>query len=73
MQSADPTGEYRGKIYVGRSNKEDDPEFSLEKALQDAYEQARGDNKSGPFRLIEIWVDGNNPLSEYRVAVGSSG
>jgi hypothetical protein len=72
MQSADPTGDYRGKIYVGRSTR-DDEEFSLEHAVKQAYEQAKADSKSGPFRIIEIWVDGDNPLSEYRVAVGSSG
>jgi hypothetical protein len=72
MQSADPTGDYRGKIYVGRSTM-DEPDFSLETALKDAYEKAKEDSKSGPFRIIEIWVEGNNPLSEYRVAVGSSG
>jgi|RhiMethySRZTD1v2_1073278.scaffolds.fasta_scaffold109917_1 hypothetical protein len=72
MQSADPTADYRGKIYVGRSTKDDD-EFSLEAAVKDAYEQAKADSKSGPFRVMEIWFDGDNPLSEYKVAVGSSG
>ena len=72
MQSDDPTGEYRSMIYVGRSRK-DDESFSLEAALEDAYEQAKADGKSPPFRVIETWIHGTNPLSEYRAAVGSSG
>lgn len=72
MQSADPTEEYRARIYVGRSRKDDD-NFSLEAALEDAYEKAKADGKSPPFRVIETWIDGTNPLSEYKAAVGSSG
>ena len=72
MESPDPTEEYRARVYVGRSRK-GDPDFSLDAALNDAYEKAKNDGKSGPFRVVETWVDGNNPLSEYRVAVGSSG
>lgn len=73
MNDIDPTEDYRGRVYVGRSRKQDDPGFSLEKALDDAYEKARNDNKNPPFRVLEIWVDGNNPLSEYKVAVGAGG
>jgi len=72
MRSEDPTGEFRSSIYVGSSHV-DDENFSLEAALEDAYEKAKADGKTPPFRVIETWIDGTNPLSEYRVAVGSSG
>lgn len=65
------TEEFRARIYVGSSKKSDDPDFSVEKALHNAYEKARRDNRNPPFRVLEMWVDGDNPLSEYRVAVGA--
>jgi hypothetical protein len=71
MESDDPTTEeFRARVYVGQSRRGDD-EFSLEAALDEAYQKAKNDNKTGPFRVLEIWIDGNNPLSEYKVAVGS--
>jgi hypothetical protein len=70
VEIEDFTEEYRGRTYVGHSKK-GDPEFSLEKALEDGYNKARADHKNPPFRMIEIWVDGTNPLSEYRVVLGS--
>lgn len=72
MNEEDLTGQYRGRIYVGRSRKSDDPDFSFEKALHNAYQKASNDNKNPPFRVLEIWVDGHNPLSEYIVSVGTS-
>ena len=65
------TQDYRARIYVGSSKKDDDPDFSLEKALHDAYRKARADNKNPPYKVLEILIDGNNPLSEYRVAIGT--
>ena len=67
----DLTAEYRARIYVGRSRKADDPDFSLEKAFHDAYQKARNDNKNPPYKVLETWIDGENPLSEYRVAIGT--
>jgi hypothetical protein len=73
MVEQDLTADFRGRIYVGRSKKSDDPDFSLDKALDDAYKKATQDHKTPPFRVLEIWIDGDNPLSEYRVAVGAGG
>jgi hypothetical protein len=67
------TEEYRARLYVGSSKKRDDPDFSLQKALEDGYRKASQDGKSPPFRVIETWIDGDNPLSEYRVVIGASG
>jgi hypothetical protein len=54
-------------IHEGRSKKRDDPHFSLEKALDNAYKAARRERKTPPFRVVNIYVDGDNPLSEYIV------
>ena len=64
------TLEYRARIYVGKSRR-GDSDFSLSAAIRDGYEQATADGKRPPFRVLEIWVDGDNPLSEYRAAIGS--
>jgi hypothetical protein len=72
VNDIDPTEDYRDRVYVGRSRSAD-PEFSLEKAFEDAYEKAKGAGKAGPFQVLEIWVDGTNPLSDYKVAVKAGG
>jgi hypothetical protein len=56
-------------VHKGRSSKKDDPHFSLEKALDDAYKAARREHKTPPFRVINIFIDGDNPLSEYIVYI----
>jgi len=56
-------------VHKGQSRKQDDPHFSLEKALENAYKAAKNDHKSPPFRVVNIFVDGNNPLSEYTVYI----
>jgi hypothetical protein len=70
-QNGDPISqEYRGSIFVGSSTADDEGGPTFEQAVNDAYEKAKGQGKHPPFRVREIWVDGNNPLSEYRVAIG---
>lgn len=56
-------------VHVGRSSKKDDPKFSLEKALDNAYKAARQAHKNPPFRVINIFIGGDNPLSEYIVYI----
>jgi hypothetical protein len=56
-------------VHEGRSKKGDDPHFSLEKALDNAYKAARRAGKNPPFRVINIFVSGDNPLSEYIVYI----
>jgi hypothetical protein len=67
------TEEYRARIYVGTSSKRTDPDFSLEKALEDAYEQAKADGAGPPYRVLETRVEGENPLSDYIVALKAGG
>ena len=58
-------------VHVGHSKKSEDPKFSLEKALDDAYKAARRAGKNPPFRVINIVIDGDNPLSEYIVYIAA--
>jgi|EndMetStandDraft_5_1072996.scaffolds.fasta_scaffold529871_2 hypothetical protein len=55
--------------YPGHSKKSEDPKFSLEKALDDAYKTARRAGKNPPFRVVNIFIKGDNPLSEYLVYI----
>ena len=68
----DYTRDYRDNVYVGSSNVNEEA-FSLEKAFEDAYNKATAAGKTPPFKVLEIWVDGTNPLSDYKVALKSGG
>ena len=72
MEDIDPlTQDYRQTLFVGSSTMEDEGGATLEKAFEDAYEKAKANGKRPPFKVHEIWLHGTNPLSEYRVVVGS--
>ena len=60
---------YRESIFVGRSGPEDEGGPTLEKAFEDAYERAKAGGKRPPFKVLDTWVNGTNPLSEYIVAL----
>ena len=71
-QSDDPiTQAYRESLFVGSSTIDDEGGATLEKAFEDAYEKAKRAGRKPPFKVHEIWLHGTNPLSEYRVVVGS--
>jgi hypothetical protein len=74
MTEGDFTGRYREGIFVGISKRKGDDEPPLlEEAVTMAYEKARDNGRTPPFRILEIWVDGENPLSEYIVAMQAGG
>lgn len=73
MNDNDFAGRYREGIYVGRSQRTDKQPPLLESAVEDAYEKAKDGGRTPPFRVLEIWVDGDNPLSEYIVALQTGG
>ena len=60
---------YRQSIFVGRSSADDQGGPTLEKAFEDAYERAKAGGKKPPFKVLDTWVHGTNPLSEYIVAL----
>jgi hypothetical protein len=45
---------------------------SLDRALADAYNQAKAAGKRSPFRVKQIWLEGTNPTTDYIVEVESS-
>jgi hypothetical protein len=63
------TAQYRKKVYVGRSKRRGTRPPSFEEALEDAYKQAKAAREPGPYRVLDTWVDGDNPLGEYIVSV----
>jgi hypothetical protein len=65
------TAKYRERVYVGRSRRGRDKVPSLEEAVEDAYKDARKAGKPGPYRLMDVWVDGTNPLTDYIVVLTS--
>jgi hypothetical protein len=69
MNENDNGSRYREAIFVGTSRATEDKEPVLEDAVRDAYEKATEQGRTPPFRVLEIWVDGENPLTEYRVAL----
>jgi hypothetical protein len=71
-QNSDPiTDDYRKTLFVGSSTEADEGGPTLEKAFEDAYEKAKQQGKKPPFKVHDIWLHGTNPLTEYRVVVGS--
>jgi hypothetical protein len=70
MESDDDlTRRYRKTVHVGRSKrKNDDEPPTLDEALRDAYDKASG-GRGGKYRLLDIWVRGDNPLSEVIVSL----
>lgn len=44
---------------------------SLEAALQDGYTKARKQKGDGPLtlRVVEIFVSGSNPISDYKIVL----
>jgi hypothetical protein len=65
----DVGGRYREGIFVGRSQRTEERGPMLEEAVEDAYNKAQDAGRPPPYRVLEIWVDGENPLSEYIVAL----
>jgi hypothetical protein len=63
------TQRYRESVFVGRSTADDEGGPTFELAVQDAYQRAKEKGKEPPFKVLETWVDGTNPLSEYLVSV----
>lgn len=59
------TAKYRERVYVGRSRRKGDRTPSLEEAIEDAYMDAKKAGKPGPYQLLDVWVDGTNPLTDY--------
>jgi hypothetical protein len=52
--------------WTGRSKGDD---ANLHDAITDAWNQAKKDGAPA-LRVIDIYVTGNNPITEYRVIVG---
>jgi hypothetical protein len=73
MTHNDFTGRYRDGIFVGTSRRKDDEPPLLEEAVANAYDKARDGGRTPPYRVLEIWVDGENPLSEYIVVLQAGG
>jgi hypothetical protein len=65
------TQRYRERVYLGRSRRKQNKAPSLEDAVEDAYNDAKKAGKPGPYRLVDIWVDGTNPLTEYIVVLAT--
>lgn len=69
-------GSGRG-VYVGRSSEAElvpgDPEEpTLAKALRAAYDQGMADKppgQPGKFKVLDIWIEGTNPITDYVVEV----
>ena len=60
--------------WIGHSHKGADRcEPLLEDAIRDAYGQAKNDGYDGWLRVEEIWLRGENPISEYRIKVVPTG
>jgi hypothetical protein len=43
--------------------------FNLEKAIENAWEQAKGSGP-GTFRILDISFAADNPITEYSVIIG---
>jgi hypothetical protein len=65
--------QYREGIFVGVSRRTDEQEAILEDAVRNAYDKASGAGLTPPFRVLEIWVNGENPLTEYIVSLQAVG
>jgi hypothetical protein len=65
------TARYRERVYVGRSRRKPSKAPSLEEAVEDAYNEAKKADKPGPYRLVDVWVDGTNPLTDYIVVLAA--
>jgi hypothetical protein len=69
--------EQHRRVYTGRSGEEKGTEPTLRNAIDDAYEEAKagrrqeGFSEDDPFwfRVVDIWVKGTNPITDYRVDV----
>lgn len=46
------------------------PGCNLQKAIDDAWEQAKGGGAPADLRIVDIQVTGNNPITEYTVILG---
>ena len=56
--------------WQGRSNKHQDPNFGLEKAIEDAWKESQKvASPPASLRVEDILVSGNNPITEYSVIV----
>ena len=66
--------QFNGPPYVGRSS-EEEAEPTLENAIRNAYKKGRHGKPDGPmtFRISEIRVEGNNPISDYIVHLDEPG
>jgi hypothetical protein len=69
MYNDDPTARFRNNIFVGVSVGDGDNPPVLQAAFEAAYEKARDGGGEPPYRVLEIWVNGENPLTEYIVAL----
>ena len=61
-------------IYIGRASRDPEPDedkkLSIEGALRHAYQEA---GKPGRYRVLWTEIEGTNPISDYIVAIGTSG
>lgn len=56
------TQRYIENTQVGRGR-------TLDEAIKDAYVKLEGRNTTPPYRIAEIWADGTNPFSGFRVVI----
>jgi hypothetical protein len=61
---------YRRRTHFGRAPVKDQ-KSALEEALENAYEAAKADGHTPPFRVEAIILDGNNPLTDYIVEIST--
>ena len=57
---AEETETFRQKIFVGSGE-------TVEKAVQNAYEEAKSASKRGHFDVLKIYGVGDNPITWYGV------
>jgi hypothetical protein len=65
------TARYRERVYLGRSTRKSSKAPSLEEAVEEAYKDAKKAKKPGPYRLVDVWVEGTNPLTDYIVVLAA--
>jgi hypothetical protein len=68
-------GNYQHQVFVGSSRRTRQAKPTVEGAIENGYEAARKVIKSGTLtlRVVDIFVIGRNPITEYRVVLAPDG
>ena len=65
----DFVSDYPGRVFVGRDSGDEENPPKIDKAMRDAWDKAKADGKRPPYRVLNIWLHGDNPLTDYFVSV----